>query len=199
MTLRDEIHNVILQLQLCSHVSAANPGSSSKSAEDDIGGRRPPGGIDRKEDRVDSDQQKDKHPERILRSAEHFSRRLERAHSDRTLRLILAEAEGALSAWKRQPPATQEPTWDDPGCGRWIAESKESYKTLANRFGVTPARISQIRKDYAVPTTRIRQHKCVVCRAAKSEEGRTMCSACEEFAELRDSVGDPFDEEVAVA
>ena len=198
-TVRDEIQQVIVQLALCSHVSAALPDSEPKDASEAVGGKRPPGGPEERLSKKASVEERLDHRTFALKSADHFIRRLEKAHSTRALEAILKDAQDSLSAWKRRPPESKEPVWGDPACGRWIAESKESYDALGKRFGVSNARISQIRKAYAAPTTRIRRYKCVVCKAAKSEEGRTMCSACEEFAELRDSVGDPFDEEVAVA
>jgi hypothetical protein len=136
-----ELKQVVCELMLCSHVSAAQPGSSSRDASEGIGGKRPPGGIDRKDDREH---------EWPLKSAGHFIARINNAHSERTLILILAEAKASLEAFERQPKPTKqnEPEVSSPQWKRYIAESTEGHGTLAGRFGVSRAYIQQIRKRY---------------------------------------------------
>lgn len=138
-----EIAQVLAQLSICSEVAAASLGSSARASEDDIGGRRPPGGEDHKGNRD---------PEWALKSAEHFRRRLARAHSERTLTAILADAEAALTAWRRQPASTKdnEPEYGSPQWKRYIAESKESHGTLADRFHVERSYIAKIRRQYRI-------------------------------------------------
>jgi hypothetical protein len=202
--LDQELRQTLAELELCSHVSALDyeTKDAGRSAED-AGGKRPPGGIDRREDRalVDKDP---KNPERVLRSAGHYRRRLQRAHSDRTKRVILDEAKASLAAWRQRVPM-KDPAKDDPGWKRFIAESKESYKALANRYGVTTARISQIRKDYDTPEPKIRRRVrtqifsvgCSNCGTPDCAPHSDMCEPCLEFGGVRESETDPFKEMVA--
>ena|SRR5277367_2457601 len=136
-----EIAQVLARLSICSEVSAANMDSSSRDSSDDVGGKRPPGGIDHEGDR-DRDW--------ALKSSQHFRKRLERAHSEAALRSILHDAERALELWCRRPKPTkaQEPIKDDPFWRRYIAESTENQQTLADRYGVSQPRISQIKREW---------------------------------------------------
>lgn len=203
-TLDQELRQTLAELELCSHVSALDYESkdAGRSAEDP-GGKRPSGGIDRREDCavVDKDP---KNPERVLRSAGHYRRRLQHAHSDRTKRLILDEAQASLAAWKQRVPM-KDPAKGDPGWKRFIAESKESYKALAHRYGVSVARISQIRKDYDTPEPKIRKRVntgifsvgCPNCGTPDCAPHSDMCLACSEFQGVRESETDPFEEVAA--
>lgn len=141
MSLEKEVRDVIAALHLVSHVSAANLGSSARDSGESIGGKRPPGGIDREGDRE---------REWPMKSAEHFERRLAKAYSQRALTEILADATRSLDAWKRQPAPTKsnEPKLSSPQWKQYISESIESHGALAGRFGVTRAYIQEIRKKY---------------------------------------------------
>ena len=136
-----EIAQVLAKLSICSEVSAANLDSSSRDSGEDIGGKRPPGGIDHEGNRE---------RDWPLKDISHFRRRLDRAHSEQALRAILADAERALEAWRRRPKPTkaQEPIKDDPFWRRYIAESTENQQTLADRYGISQPRISQIKREY---------------------------------------------------
>lgn len=139
-TVEGELRQVIAELAIVSHMSASKLGGSGRDSGESIGGRRPPGGIDRKGD---------KDHDWAMKSAEHFAKRLEKAHSERTLLVILAEARDALEAHRRQPPA-KDPEVSSPQWKRWISESTESHGELARRFGVKRAYIQQVRKQYRV-------------------------------------------------
>lgn len=197
-TLDQELRQTLAELELCSHVSALDYESkdAGRSAEDP-GGKRPPGGIDRRENRavVEKDP---KNPERVLRSADHYRRRLQHAHSDRTKRMILDEAKASLDAWRHRVPM-KDPAKDDPGWKRFIAESKESYQALAHRYGVSTMRIGEIRKDYGAPAPRIRKKvaRCSNCGTPDCAPHSDMCQACLEFEGVRESETDPFKEMVA--
>ena len=145
-----EIRKTLSELELCSHMPAAELGYSSKGVEHP-GGKRPPGGVDYREDKHNPEPQaKTEAKPRILRSAEHYRRRLAKAHSDRTLEIILEQAKDSLSAWRRQPAPTRqnEPKKDDPGWKRYVAESDLSSDSLADKFGVSPRYIREVRKKY---------------------------------------------------
>lgn len=135
-----QLRTVLARLELVSQVPAALPGNSSRSAEDP-GGKRPAGGIDRKDDRE---------PDHPQKSVEHFRRRAGRIHSVPALESLIADAESALGAWRRQPAPTKkdEPEYGTPQWKRYVGESKESLGELARRFGVSRAYIQQIRKAY---------------------------------------------------
>jgi hypothetical protein len=143
MSVEHELRQVIVQLGLCSHVSAVNFDPSSRDAGEDIGGKRPPGGLDRKEDG-------EREPGRMLKSAEHFRRRLARARSERALTEILADAEASLSAWRRQPPPKdkEHPMPGEFNWKRWVGESKLSVQEIANKCYVSPQYVGRVRKQY---------------------------------------------------
>ena|SRR6185437_3154573 len=139
----DQLGTVLANLELCSHVSAVNLDPSSRDAGEDIGGKRPPGGIDRREDR-------ERDAPRVLHSAEHFRRRLARARTQRALDAILADAEAALSAFRRQPaPKDKEhPMPGDFNFKRWVAESPLEDREIARKCGVTRQYVSKVRRQY---------------------------------------------------
>jgi hypothetical protein len=137
---RRKLREVIVKIGLLSQVPAANLGRSSRSADDDIGGGRPSGGIVAKDDFA---------AEFALKSAEYFRRRLARCHTPRAVVELLAEAEATLEAWRRTPiPAGQEPEYGSPQWKRYIAESGEDTGVLATRFNCTRRYINKIRQQY---------------------------------------------------
>jgi hypothetical protein len=141
-----ELRQVLAELELVSHVAAVNLEPSSRDASESIGGRRPPGGVDRREDRHKSDPREKPgrrdEPERVLRSAQHFREELARGKK-RPARL-LEEAKASLAAWKRQSPP-KHPLMGDPGWKRWVAESPESHADLARKCGCTRQNIREVR------------------------------------------------------
>ena len=145
-TIEGKLNRVLVALEMCSHVSAVNLDPSSRDASESIGGKRPPGGVDRKEDR--QDEKAGANTERLLRSADHYRRRLDRAHSQKALAATLTEAEASLEAWRKQPPPGIEPEFGTSQWKRWIGESTEGYGALANRFGCSRSYIQQIKKLY---------------------------------------------------
>jgi hypothetical protein len=138
-SVRHELGQVLLELELVSHVSASRPDSSGRDQGEDIGGKRPPGGIDRRGDReVDYPQ----------KSVEHFRRRLRRAHSDWQLELILEDAKKALQAHRRQPAPTSEPEYGTPQWKRWVAESNLASSEIARKYCVSGQYVRRIRAIY---------------------------------------------------
>lgn len=138
-TLLSELAQLLAELELVSHVSAARAGSSSRDEGEDVGGRRPPGGIDRGDDREPM------HPQK---SVEHFQRRLRRARTNAHLSAILEDAQRALEAWKRQPAPSGEPEYGTPQWKRWVAESSLSSSEIARKFSVSGQYIRRIRSLY---------------------------------------------------
>src|SRR2546423_46050 len=124
---------------MCSHVSAKNLEPSARDAGEDIGGNRPSGGIDRREDRQPYEPEPAQ-PERLLRSADHFRRELARGRNQFD---ILEHAKASLEAWKRQPPPGDDPEYGTPQWKRFIAESPESHGALATRYGCKRSYIQQ--------------------------------------------------------
>ena len=135
-----ELRQLIARLHLMSHVASVNLDGGSPSSEDK-GGRRPPGGIDRRDDAADG---------YMLKSAQFFERRLAGARSDRAVALILADARLALEAWTKTPlPALSlHPPMDHPQWKRWIACSSLPDPELARLYGVSRAYIRQVRIQY---------------------------------------------------
>lgn len=142
-TVEYDLRQVLVQLELCSHVGAVNMDPSSRDAGEDIGGKRPPGGVDRREDA-------EREPGRMLKSAEHFRRRLARARSERALTQILADAEASLSAWRRQPPPRdkEHPMPSDFNWKRWVSESSLSSSDVARKCFVSKRYVNRIRAEY---------------------------------------------------
>lgn len=137
---RRALREVIARIDLLSHVPAANMGRSSRSADDDIGGRRPSGGVVAKDDFAQ---------EFALKSAEHFRRRLMRCHTPQAVTMLLDEARKCLESWKRMPiPDGQPPEFGSPQWKRYIAESVEDPGMLATRFHCTRRYINKIRQGY---------------------------------------------------
>jgi hypothetical protein len=147
-----DLRQVIAELSLLSHVAAASTGTSTRDAGESIGGKRPPGGIDRREDRQRAEigVTKDDQPDRILRSAEHYRRRAERAHSLHTLEQILSEARASLTAWRRQPSSADKahPMPGDFNWKRWVAESSLPSSEIARKCSVSKRYVNRVRAIY---------------------------------------------------
>ena len=127
MSLERDLRQVLAQLELISHVSAAQPGGQGHDESEDIGGRRPPGGIDHRDDKPFVKGE----PNLMLqRSPDHFRRRLAKAHNEQSRREILHDAQKSLEAWKRQPAPT-DPEW---GSFQWrrqiVAEIRAGKRTI---------------------------------------------------------------------
>jgi hypothetical protein len=149
----------IIRLDTQSHVSAAPLGRTAKETTDDIGGRRPSGGIAYQDDR---------NPESTIRSADFYRRQLQRIERDhqqdldrgrdqdtlllrdgQRLNRLAEQAEESWTAVARTPiPAGDEPAYGSPQWKRYVAESVETDAALAWKFHVTKQYISQIRKAY---------------------------------------------------
>jgi hypothetical protein len=192
-----DLRQVICELELVSHVSAIDyAGKEGGRSSEHPGGKRPPGGIDRREDRYRDLVPDDKTPERILRSADSFKERALRARSNYALETILAEAESALAAWRRSPsPRDESADYKGALAKRWIAESAESDAELARITPFKRKEIEEIRRQYGPVEVKIRRRPgCSVCGTMALAPQAVMCSACAEFAALRAEGGDPFEE-----
>ena len=132
-----------MRLALVSHVPAAGLEPSVRSADDDIGGRRPPGGMDWKGDREPDFRQK---------SAGYFARRLNGGVSEERLAALLEEAREALWAWQHTPdvsgvielePARKSFLWK---CR--IADDTRPLEQIKGEFQVSQATIYRYRLKY---------------------------------------------------
>lgn len=143
---RSELAQVLAELELVSHVPAVNLDPlPPKTADEKPGGKKPRGGVDRKDDQ-----------ERgyALKSASHFRRRLAGAHSDKALEAILADAKKALAAHRRQPPPPDRPEYGSPQFKRWVSESELSAAKIGSLYNVSRQRIERIRAAYGEPAVR---------------------------------------------
>jgi hypothetical protein len=116
VSLERDLREVIARLEMVSHVSAVSLESSGRDTSDDIGGKRPPGGLDHAGDRE---------ADWLLKSADHYRRRAARAHTERALQAILQEALASLHAWQHQTPSVN-PVWGSFEWKRQIALEWES-------------------------------------------------------------------------
>lgn len=148
-----ELAQVLAELEMVSHVGAANLSPEPQTGiGNDRGGRRPQGGIDRRDDRY---RDTDEHSERnendrpaVLRSHEHFRRRAARCTSDANLLVVLNEARLTLAAWK-VAPVPSEPVWDDVSAWKfWAARSDLPVVELARRAGVSRQAVYQRMRGY---------------------------------------------------
>ncbi len=138
-TLR-ELRQVLAELELVSQVSAVNYGSSGGGDQgEDIGGRRPGGGVDAKDDRQQG---------HALKSAEHFRRRIAKAHSERAFEAILADAKRSLEAHRRQPPPSDRPELSSPQWKRWAASSDLPPREIARIYNVSRQYVERVRARY---------------------------------------------------
>lgn len=142
-----ELRRVVIQIAVKSHVSAAQVGRSTPSTDEDIGGKRPPGGTSGADDwSVDSEGY-------WLKSADYFQEQLDKimrnGRSPLRLRALLDEAQETLKRWTTlHIPEGQEPEYGSPQWKRYVAESSESGGSLARRFNCSREYIRQVRLDY---------------------------------------------------
>lgn len=135
-----ELRSLIARLELMPGVNAASLERSAKATDEEIGGRRPAGGVDWKGDREEG---------YGLKSAEYFKRRMSWTHSEVVLSGLVVEARAAVEAWTRLPLVEgQEPEFGSPQWKRWVAESRLDGGELARKFNVTRQYIAQVRKAY---------------------------------------------------
>lgn len=140
-TVRRRLRQTVSELELCSHVPAMNLEPSGRDSGEDIGGKRPPGGLVRKDDRV---------REWPLKSADYYKRRAAKARSDRALIQILEDAEESLEAYRRQPPPRDQehPELGDSNWKRWVGESTMSVREIASQCSVSRQYVERVRKQY---------------------------------------------------
>jgi hypothetical protein len=139
VSLASEIRQALAELELISQVNAMNLAPSGRDAGEDIGGKRPPGGVDYQGDRELDYPQK---------SIEHFRRRLRRIRATWQLELLLEDARSSLAAARRQPAPTGEPEYGTPQWKRWVAESPLPSVEIARKYNVSRQYICRLRLLY---------------------------------------------------
>ena len=149
MSAETELRQVLAELELCSHVSAVNhnPSTQDVGEGDDIGGKRPPGGVDRREDQHRPAPGEATKDERVLRSADHFRRQLARG---RPAHFVLKDAREALTAFRRPPkPKDKEhPMPGDFNWKRWVVESPLSAGDVGRKCEVSAQYVRRTRARY---------------------------------------------------
>jgi len=142
--LERDLRQVLAELELISHVSAVNlDGAGGGDQGEDIGGKRPPGGVDRRDDQRDSLEHT--HPQK---SAEHFRRRVAHARTSQHIETILEDAGKALVAWRRQPAPSNQPELSSPQWKHWVAESTIASSEIARKYGVSRQYVDKVRAKY---------------------------------------------------
>jgi hypothetical protein len=178
---------VLADLELISNVSAASLERSSGDSQEDVGGKRPPGGTDR---------QGDREPDYPQKSAGYIRRRIKHAAQrgvDAELDAIIREGHEARDTCRRQPePAGIEPERGTLQWKRMIANSPERNDVLASRHQIKKRTVYLLRQKYGDEADRIdRRGWCAVC-GTRTAQQRRECAACEEFREARESGEEPF-------
>ena len=141
MTVQGELRQVLAELELVSQVSAVDLDPTARDTSQSIGGNRPSGGINRKDDRE---------PDYPQKSVEHFRWRAAGARSEYQLALILKDARVALEAAKRQPePGNIEPERGTLAWRRMIANSPDTARELGRRFELSQRTVHRYREMYA--------------------------------------------------
>ena len=141
-TLR-ELRQVLAELELISQVSASTPGSGGGDQGEDIGGKRPPGGLDRAGDRPDDHEHI--YPQK---SYEYFRRRVGRIRSQWQAERLLEQARESLEASRRQPRPSDRPELSSPQWKRWVAESDLPPREIARVYNVSRSYVERIRARY---------------------------------------------------
>lgn len=146
-----EIRRIVLRIGLVSHAGAAQLGRSSKGTDDDIGGRRPSGGIEKHDEYCRGC--KDCDGTFALKSAEHFQRKLQRCNTAFQLQRLRDEAQAAWEAWSHTPapkPADLDPI-RDRGTFYWkcaIADDDRPLETVKTFYMVSRATVYRYRAKY---------------------------------------------------
>mgnify|MGYP007071596217 CR=1 FL=1 len=140
MNARAELQAIIARLETMSHVPAVNLDPTPAATTDSKGGARPRGGIDRKDDRE---------PDFALKSADHYRRRLARAHTEGIVLVILRDAQRTLRAYTHTPVADgADPKPGDPLFMRWLAKQQGRVEDISYRTGVSRALVYKARDTY---------------------------------------------------
>lgn len=136
-----ELQRIILRLDLVSHVSAAAPGKGTPAQDEDIGGKRPPGGIDRKGDRQANYRQK---------SAVYFRRRWRHTNTVDGLEALLDEAREAVWAWSHTPTVSMvvEPERNSFFWKCQIADDTRDLEKIKAIYRVSRATVYRYRATY---------------------------------------------------
>lgn len=159
-----ELHRVLAELALVSQAPTQNLAPSSGGKTTDVepagvyrlsekGGNRPPGGLDDDRRRLGSEHES---PDLVmLRSADHFRRRLERCHSQRILGVILEEAREALRSYRMSPPPPNPPFGSFEFKMRLVRDVEEglSVEAAKQRFGVGRSTVYKWMAQYSEDTS----------------------------------------------
>ena len=125
---------LLARLELVSHGGTQNlapePGRNAEQTA-----AFPPGGIARKDDRE---------PDHPLKSHDHFKRRVRGAPDTETIDMLNREMEAALKAWTHSTP----PPADSLAWRRQVGTEQGSVRDVAARWGISPSRVHQLRKQY---------------------------------------------------
>ena len=140
----DALNRAITRLCLISHAPAMTLGRSVRSSDEDIGGKRPTGGINGQDDREADFRQK---------SVEHFRARIARCDTPEAARSLLVEVEDTIWAWTHTPDVDGikelEP---EHGSFLWkcnIADNdREHVRDIARRLGIGEATVYRYRAKY---------------------------------------------------
>lgn len=144
-----ELRELVQRIALKSQVSAAPRGRATPSTDDEIGGKRPPGGINGADDwSLEADGY-------WMKSADYFQRRLDRilrrpeSQQDKLLTELIVEAAETLKRWQRSPLDVKRPeSMADAKFEIFVAYSEEHAGTLARWYGCTPENIRRIRRKF---------------------------------------------------
>jgi hypothetical protein len=136
-----ELGQLMLELELVSQVSASQL-STSRSSDEEIGGKRPPGGLDYAGDYDDAYPQKTK---------QYFAYRLRHTRDWAEIEQITAQARKAVDRCKRRPPPTDAPEWGSSDWKRWVVEHTElTHSQVAEKYNCPRQYIYKIRREYGV-------------------------------------------------
>ena len=162
-----DFRQAVAELTLISHTSGvSHEGRTSRSTDDAIGGRRPPGGdVDRPRrpkpgaSAADMNEYYDAleswKESYLRRTPAYFISEFDKCRTTARLIELTEEARRTIEAWKITPlPSGDEPEFGSSQWKRYVGASTRSIGDLARQFHVSRQYIIKIQRDYGTPESR---------------------------------------------
>ncbi len=144
--LERRIRETLARLELVSHVSAVSLDPSSRDTSEDIGGKRPTGGIVSWDDHAKDEETGEPEPY-PQKSFMFYREEFAKARTDARRERLLRDADAALDAARRSPTPVA-PLLGDPLWKRWVAESDMPVKDIVRIYGVSRQYVHRVRREY---------------------------------------------------
>ena len=130
-----ECRQLLARLELISHTPAVSLDREGKTGGKPLGGDRPPGGIDARDD-FDLDY--------TLKSHVYYRRRYGRCRTDWQLTALAAEMAAVLEAWLHSP----KPPRDSNAWREAVATDTRGLSAIAREYNLTRQQVYAIQQAY---------------------------------------------------